>query len=214
MARDPTIAALVLAGGASRRMGHDKRTLRYNGGTFLNRAVETARSAADEVWLLVDAYGEFTRLRSSLARDVNVAVDRIPRAGPMSALAGALPQLNADAALLLSVDYPLLSPAFLRAMIAHYASLAPRPRVLVPKSDGRWHVTCAIYAASLAPPLARVVDRGERSLWRWVASMPGDDVGVVDAATWGRWGAQDVLTNVNTPTDHRRLVRRSELRES
>jgi len=210
MADETTIACLVLAGGRSRRMGQDKRALHYKGRSFLNRAVETARSISDEVWLLAGSFSEYVELRSELAHDANVAVDRIPNAGPMSALAGALPHLNVDAALLLSVDYPLLSAAFLWKMIAEYISSSPRPSVLLPESDGHWHVTCALYATSLHPSLVRTVDAGERSLRRWIVSLPDDDVEIVDETTWQQWDARDVLINVNTPTEYRRLMERSD----
>lgn len=208
MADEMTVACLVLAGGRSRRMRQDKRALHYKGQSFLNRALATAQSVGDEVWLSVGSFREYVELRSELSQKANVAVDRIPNAGPMSALAGALPQLNADAALLLSVDYPLLSAAFLRGMISRYAPSEPGPRVLLPESDGHWHVTCALYATALSPALVRAVDAGERSLRRWIATLPDHDVAVVDEATWRRWDARDVLANVNTPADYRQLFER------
>ena len=191
-------------------MGQDKRQLQYGGESFLNRALETARPVTDEVWLLVGSFSGYAELRSDLADDANVAVDRIPNAGPMSALAGALPQLNVDAVLLLSIDYPLINSTFLRAMIERYASAKPHPKVLLPESDGHWHVTCALYATSLHRSLVRAVDAGERSLRRWIASLPDDDVEIADEARWRKWEARDVLTNVNTPADYRRLIQPSD----
>lgn len=201
------VAALVLAGGASRRMHADKRTLRLEGESFLNRSVASARSVADDVWLLVSSYGEYRQLAPELRYGVNVAVDRVPNAGPMSALAGVLPHLNAEAALLLAVDYPLLSPAFLQAMIERFCTQRPAVQVLVPQSAGRWHVTCAVYASSLNRSLVRRVDHGDKSLWRWVAAMPDDAVDVMDVADWPEGATRDELANVNTPADYRRVRR-------
>lgn len=210
MAEHPTATALVLAGGSSRRMGTDKRALSFDDESFLNRAIATARSVSDDVWLLVSSYGDYRRLKGALADDVNVAVDRIPNAGPMSALAGLLPHLRSELALLLAVDYPLLRPAFLRGLLAHYESTAPRPRVLVPQSEGQWHVTCALYATSLGRSLVRQVDRGERSLWRWLAAMPHDHVQIVDVEDVDASFGPEALTNVNTPAEYRRLPQRGE----
>ncbi len=201
------VDALVLAGGASRRMHADKRTLRLEGESFLNRTVASARSVADTAWLLVSSYAEYRQLAQELRYDVNVAVDRVPGAGPMSALAGVLPHLNAEAALLLAVDYPLLSPAFLQAMIDRFRTQRPAAQVLVPQSDGRWHVTCALYASTLHRSLLRRVDRGDKSLWRWVAAMPDGAVDVMDVADWPEWATRDELANVNTPADYRRVRR-------
>ncbi len=189
-------------------MGTDKRALSLGDESFLNRAVATARSVTDDVWLLVSAYREYRRLEGPLADDVNAAVDRIPNAGPMSALAGVLPHLGTELALLMAVDYPLLTPEFLRGLLAHYDACNPRPRVLVPQSEGQWHVTCALYATSLGGPLVREVDRGERSLWRWLAAMPSGHVEVVDAEAREASEGADVLTNVNTPADYQRLLQR------
>lgn len=189
-------------------MHADKRTLSLDDKSFLNRAIATARSVTDDVWLLVSSHGEYRRLEGELVESVNVAVDRIPNAGPMSALAGVLPHLRTELTLLLAVDYPLLTPAFLHGLIARYESQDPRPSVIVPQSRGKWHVTCALYATSLGPSLVREVDRGERSLWRWTSSLPEAEIKVIDEATWREWAAHDVLTNVNTPAEYCRLHRR------
>ena len=205
MGSEPTLTALVLAGGSSRRMGTDKRALSFDDESFLNRTIGTARSVTDDVWVLVSSYGDYRGLQAALGGNVNVAVDRIPNAGPMSAMAGVLPHLRTELALLLAVDYPLLTPAFLRALLTRYEAQDPRPSVLVPQAEGKWHVTCALYATSLGRTLAQEVDRGERSLWRWLAAMPSTHVAIVDAASMDAGTDAEDLTNVNTPADYRRL---------
>ena len=204
-----SVAGLVLAGGGSQRMGQDKRFLTYQGRSFLDRAVASARAVSDEVWVLVAAESDAARLRSSLPDDVALAIDRVPHGGPMAALAGALPRISAEMGLLLAVDCPWLTADFLARMIDHVAGLDPRPQLAVPDADGAWQMTCALYDEALRTSMVNAVDRGERSLREWASALPNDIIHVISDETWQAWGPPEVLTNVNTPADYERLTKRT-----
>ena len=49
-----TVAAFILTGGKSSRMGQEKSALLLNGNTLLERAIEIAHAASDDVHLLGD----------------------------------------------------------------------------------------------------------------------------------------------------------------
>ena len=51
-----TVAAFVLTGGKSSRMGQEKSALLLNGNTLLERAIEIAHAASDDVQLLGAPY--------------------------------------------------------------------------------------------------------------------------------------------------------------
>lgn len=203
-----SVAGLVLAGGASQRMGQDKRFLFHDGVSFLDRTVENARAVSDEVWVLVATEAEAARLRSILDDDVSAAFDRVPHGGPMAALAGALPRVSTDTALLLSVDCPLLTSEFLTNMIRHVETLDPHPQLAVPQADGRWQMTCALYDATLRTSVVDAVDHGERSLRDWASALSRDAIYVIPETTWRAWGPPEVFHNVNTPADYERLTTR------
>ena len=200
------VAGLLLAGGRSRRLGKDKRFLELDGKPLIARAYEALLEATDAVWVLLADPADEPRVRRALgdrARGLRVLLDPEPGAGPLGALAGALPRVRGDYALLLAVDYPFITGAFLSSLRAHLEAQSPKPDVLVPMWRGVPQVTCALYAAALHEELRRAVARGERSLRRAVEGLPSPRVRRLEEALWRRWtDAPDRLfRNVNTPDD-------------
>lgn len=109
-----TEALIILCGGRSRRMGEDKAGLIYQGETLLARHVRLAAQAGMQVYVA----GGGTDY--PLPQGVQAVDDALPdRAGPLSALAGALRVLQQEGieqALLMPVD-TLIDPAQLQAAL-------------------------------------------------------------------------------------------------
>jgi len=105
-----SLAAVILAGGASRRMGEDKASQIWNG----QRAVDIAASCAR------DAGAAFV-MTAGADHGLPFVLDPSPQAGPVAGVIAALPRLRAQGAdrmLLLAVDAPLLRPGDLRVLAA------------------------------------------------------------------------------------------------
>ncbi len=219
---------LLLAGGASRRMGHDKRLLPLGGRPLAARAFEAARHVGG-VWMLVAGAADEALLAPHLAGEAKFVVDATPGAGPMAALAEALPKVPGPRALLMAVDLALVTGPILARLAA--LAEAEAADIVVPRADGRLQVTCAVYARPLAPALAAAVAGGEASLTRFVAGLarpgapgvpaPGATAGaamdvrlpppggvrIVEPADWSRWpgAGPHTFAAVNTPAEYERL---------
>ena len=105
----------LLCGGLSRRMGRDKALLAYHGETLLARHLRLADAAGMTVYL---ASGGTAYPHPPTVQTVADAL--VGRAGPLSALAGALAAIAAadgTETLLLPVD-TLVTPAMLRDALA------------------------------------------------------------------------------------------------
>jgi len=102
------LKAIILAGGQSRRMGRDKASLRWEGKSFLDRALALARGCgADDIIIL--------------GRDDHVLArkDKQPYTGPAQALCHYADTLPVPARhLVLPVDMPLLSPEQISPLLA------------------------------------------------------------------------------------------------
>lgn len=198
------ISAALLAGGRSERMGQDKRFLYYRDEPFIRRAYRAARAIADDIWVLISDMGEEARLAPFVEGDAHYVQDPCRGSGPLGALVGVLPRIAGDYALLLAVDYPLVTGDFLAQLERELESQSPLPDVLVPMWRGMPQVACAFYRRSLAEPLREAFAEGERSLQRWLKDTERS-IAYLQEKTWRAWDEREVFFNVNTPGDYERL---------
>ena len=129
------VAAFILAGGKSTRMGADKAFVEFEGRTLLARSLEVARSVTPDVRIVGEA-GKF-------APFAPVVEDVFRGCGPLGGIHAALPVSAAELNLVLAVDLPFVSWAFLRYLIGR-AQNAPDAVVVVPRAGG-WQPLCAVY---------------------------------------------------------------------
>jgi molybdopterin-guanine dinucleotide biosynthesis protein A len=138
-ARDLT--AFILAGGKSTRMGTDKAFVDYAGRTLLARALELTRSVAFDVRIVGS--------KEKFAAFAPVVEDVIRDCGPLGGIHAALRASSTELNVMLAVDVPFVSRAFLQYLIAQ-ARRAPEAAVVVPRGDGGWQPLCAIYRREFA----------------------------------------------------------------
>jgi molybdenum cofactor guanylyltransferase len=122
-------------------MGRDKAFVEYEGRTLLARALDLARSVSSGVWVAGnrEKFAVFAPVVEDVFRDCG------PLSGIHAALRGSLTELN----LMLAVDMPFVSQAFLEYIITQGRN-APDAAVVVPHSDGRRQPLCAIYRREFA----------------------------------------------------------------
>lgn len=144
----PTVAAFILAGGKSTRMGADKAFLMLDGRTLLERALELAHSTAPDVRIVGNA-AKFSPF------DL-VVEDLFPNCGPLGGIHAALRASNAELNLILAVDTPFVPAPLLQYLIMR-ASASPATTATVPRTNGGWQPLCAIYRREFA-------DAAEQSL--------------------------------------------------
>jgi len=204
------VTGLLLAGGCSRRLGKDKRFLGFRGRPLILRAYQAASAVAEEIWVLLADPRDGPKVREALGdRPLRFVFDPEPGAGPLGALVGALERLDpmTEWALLLAVDYPLLTGEFLKAFKLYAEANARGADVLVPLSREVPQVACAFYRRSLREELRDAFAQGERSLRRFVEGLPPKRVLRVPEEAWRAWAEENVFLSVNTPEDYARLLR-------
>ena len=120
----PRVTALVLAAGASRRLGYPKQTVVFEGETLLDRATRIAREVADEVIVVT--------------RENNPEADE----GMASSIRAGVGLAGAATRILITLcDQPRVTADHLRALIAvdapivatGYAGIAGVPAVFGPE---------------------------------------------------------------------------------
>lgn len=110
----PKLAGLVVAGGASVRMGRDKGLIEFAGRLAVDRAVALLARFCSEVFVSVR---QPQRTEPAYAR-YPLIVDRHDDVGPMASLLAAFDQDPACAWLALAVDMPLVDDGLLAELVA------------------------------------------------------------------------------------------------
>jgi molybdopterin-guanine dinucleotide biosynthesis protein A len=135
------VTAFILAGGKSTRMGADKAFVEYGGRTLLARSLDLARSVTSEVRIVGSA--------EKFALFAPVVEDVFCNCGPLGGIHAALRASVTELNLILAVDMPFVSWAFLQYLISQ-AGNAPEAAVVVPRGAGNWQPLCAIYRRDFA----------------------------------------------------------------
>ena len=119
MAGSPSVSAAVIAGGESRRMGRDKRSLTVGSETLLARVVAVLHSLSDDVLISCRDNGQ---VPAALALELGArrVFDRGDSVGPLGGIAAALRAARHRHVVVVAVDMPFLSPELLR-LVAHRA---------------------------------------------------------------------------------------------
>jgi molybdopterin-guanine dinucleotide biosynthesis protein A len=176
-----TIAALVLAGGQSRRMGGGDKTLLMLGGqTMLARIL--ARLAAEHSLIAISANGDPARFGVPCPILPDAVAGQGPLAGVLAGLQWAAAS-GADALLSVPGDTPLI-PSGLAA------SLSPAPAVA--ETGGQRHHLVALWPVSAAKPLQDWLASGKPGRVRSFA----ETIGMRPVAFTG-----NPFLNANTPDD-------------
>ena len=174
---------LVLAGGASRRMGRPKAWLEV-GDTFLLRyVVDRLAPAFSEVMV---SFAEPEQLEEPLP--YRIVFDRKRSAGPLAGLEAGLLAARNELIFAVACDMPYVTKEF-----AHIAAVAARRSdAAIPRLDGRPEPVCGAYARSALPAISEALDAGRLKT--------ADAIAALDV-TWLEDVDPDLFRSLNTPED-------------
>ena len=197
-----SLAGIVLAGGASRRMGRDKATLPVpelqgaakaagNGGnrsatTMVEHVVGVVNQRCRPVFVIAAPGQRLPQLEASVVRD------EVRGVGPLSATGRGLKaasQAGAERAFVCAVDMPFLATD----LIDELAALADQvdADVVLPW-DGEDHYLAGVYRTALAERIDALITAGERAMRALVNSADTQRIVLPDCPA---------LVNVNSAAD-------------
>ncbi|WP_301119449.1 molybdenum cofactor guanylyltransferase [Mycolicibacterium fortuitum] len=180
------LAAVILAGGASRRMGRDKATLPFDGATMVEHVVAAVSARCSPVFVIAAPGQPLPELNAEVLRD------EVRGVGPLVATGRglrAVAEAGVDRAFVCAVDMPYLSADLIDTLAASAERI---PADIVLPWDGRAHYLAGIYRSALVEEISALVHDGRRSMRALAESV--DTQRIVMAP-------QRALTNVNTAAD-------------
>jgi molybdenum cofactor guanylyltransferase len=201
---------VVLAGGASRRMGQDKAALAVDGETLAARAARRLLGVCPRVAIADGGRGLVPGLPS---------LPDAPAAGPAAGILGAARAWPGHPLLVLACDLPRVSEALLRELVrcppwgdaCHagiagdaadaFADAAADPDWVVPRWERGLEPLCALYRPAALAALAAAVERGIAAPHR-LAEAAGLRVRFLEGELLRRCGQPaDLFLNLNTARD-------------
>lgn len=180
------MSGMVLAGGASRRMGQNKAELVLNGKTLLQHQVDKLCALGIEDIMLSGA-------GCPHLPGTRVIPDAFPGKGPLAGLHACLKAAENPACLVLSVDVPLVPASALSQLCQTH-----REGVTVLYHGEREEPLIAVYDRAAAAPIQAMLERGERMVRALKDSVP-----------WNRFpylGPEELLLNCNRPEDFDEVI--------
>jgi molybdenum cofactor cytidylyltransferase len=158
------LAAVILSGGASRRMGSPKALLPYQGQSFLEHLLEITvheKIGARRVVLGADAE---PIARAVQLQPAEVVLNKNWEQGQLTSIHAALRTLphGTDGILLCLVDHPLISANLVDCLIAAFYS--SKSLIVVPAYEGRRGHPVIFSAVLYSELLAAPLEKGARSV--------------------------------------------------
>ena len=179
---------VILAGGRSRRMGHDKATLPVGDGTLIEHLARRLAPVVDETIIAGGVAPPF--------EGASVVPDREPGLGPLAGMLAGFAAAKQRHVWVVACDLPDIEPALgglLVALAGDYEAVVPRPEQ---EPEG----VCALYVRELAPRIEALLESGQRSIKSLldrsaVRYLTSDELRAVDPQLRS-------FRNINTPTDY------------
>ncbi len=184
----PDVAAFILAGGKSSRMGTDKAFVMLEARTLLQRALDLARLVTPDVRIVGD--------RGKFKQFAPVIEDVFRDCGPLGGIHAALKASNAELNLMLAVDVPFLSRALLEYLIM-CARNSATATVTVAHVAGRLQPLCAIYRRQFAEAAENALRSGRYKIDALFAAPETRIVSEEELESAGF--SPSMFRNLNTP---------------
>lgn len=185
-----SVAAILLTGGASKRMGQEKSQIIVDGSTLAVRTADLLlRVAQTAIEVGPGVSGLPSMLEQSRGEGPLVAI-----AAGHEALKG---QGHFDAALVIACDLPFISEQLLRFLTEWESSGS-----VVPLVRGRPQPLCARWARRDLDDAQDLINSGVRSL-QHLSRQPG--TATPDESAWGNVANEKEFSDVDTPDDLQRL---------
>lgn len=202
-----SLAAIVLAGGQSSRMGQDKALIPVQGVPLLRRTCEVALQCVSQVYVVTprpEVYQPLLPPQCHLVLEKPLFNETQPQ-GPLVGFAQGVAVVPTDWVLLLACDLPYLQADLLQRWMQQLAPLQPAIAALLPHHKKGWEPLCGFYRTNSLSRLNAFIQRGGRSFQQWLAQETVQEI-VFSSVEPIHTREQRMLFNCNTPSELEKVM--------
>lgn len=188
------LAAIILAGGKSTRMGRDKAFLTIRDRPLLTHVCTVAQNCSDRVYVVtpwITKYREIVPSNVRFIEETIILADGESNC-PLIGFYQGLQQIDAQWILLLACDLPLLDSEAIQQWCQQLAEVSGAEIALLPRDAKGWQPLCGFYRHSCLPVLKTYLDNGGKSFQNWLAQHRVRELKISD---------RSILFNCNTRED-------------
>ena len=194
------ITAVILAGGASRRMGSNKSLLLLGDKPLIEVVYGTLTAIFHQVIIVTNTPEDYPFLPCRKIADI------YPGAGAIAGLHAGLAASCTERVFVTACDMPFLNADLIRELCNNSGGF---DAVVPVNSEGLREPLHAVYARSVVEVAQQVIERGDKSILLLLDQIRTRLV--VQEETGSVTAAEESFRNVNTPEEYQRLVTRKYL---
>ncbi len=150
------ISSIILAGGKSSRLGHDKVLEKVGNTSLLEQVISRLDSLSKEIIIVTAKERTFTQLASR--PKVKTVSDIFPGQGSLGGIYTGLVKSDSFYNLVVAADMPFLNIPLLRNMI----KIADGFDFVLPRVNGLFEPLHAIYSKNCIAPIEHILNEGKK----------------------------------------------------
>ncbi len=186
------MTGVILAGGASRRMGRNKAMLKLHDIPLIEKVYRTMATLFSDIVIVTNTPEEYAFIPCRKTPDL------YPGAGSIAGLHAGMAASNTGRIFVAACDMPFLNAGLIRMLCSHDMEA----EAVVPlNSEGFFEPLHAVYAVSVMDTARDVIENGDKSILILLnrirtVLIPYEEICSIP-------GAKDSFRNINTPEEFR-----------
>lgn len=190
-----SLAAIILAGGKSTRMGQDKALLTINDRSLLTHVCTVAQDCSNCVYVVTPWIAKYQDLLPPKVELIQETII-LPNGESNCPLIGfdqGLQSVTTEWILLLACDLPKLNSEAIQQWCEFLPEVNDSEIALLPRDAKGWQPLCGFYRRSCQPLLKAYINEGGKSFQQWLAQHPVKELAISDRSvlfncnTWDDW---------------------------
>jgi molybdopterin-guanine dinucleotide biosynthesis protein A len=196
------LTGVILAGGKSQRMGHNKALLRLGNQTIIQRVLARLNQVTSSQFIVTTFPKEYEFL------DIPMKPDILPGKGALGGIYTGLFFSETTYCLTVACDMPFLKVDFLQYMAKIVAEPALSETkgydIVVPNHNKGYEPLCAIYAKTCMPHIAKLLKANRLKIIEFFPHVQVREVGESEIKNYGQ---NDLMFfNINTQEDYQQAI--------